>query len=124
MAKGRPILAHPAEPRALSRATILQIVPSLRDEPRARAAVETACSLLQSGAQVFVAGAPGPLAGTLQTAGGEWIPLVTDTMNPLKLRRSATALERLISSEQIDIVHAHGAGAAWSALSATARLPV
>jgi glycosyltransferase involved in cell wall biosynthesis len=64
------------------------------------------------------------LVGKLQTAGGEWIPLLNDTINPLKLRRNATLLERLISAERVDIVHAYSAGAAWSALSATARLPV
>jgi glycosyltransferase involved in cell wall biosynthesis len=111
-------------PRTLANATILQIVPTLRDEPAARVAVEIACGLLQSGARALVAGEPGPLAGKLQTAGGEWIPLVNDTMNPLKLRRNATILERLISTERIDIIHTHGAGAAWSALSATAHLPV
>jgi glycosyltransferase involved in cell wall biosynthesis len=129
MADRPPILtAHPGAqrpmPRTLANATILQIVPSLRDEPAARVAVETACGLLPSGARVLVAGEAGPLAGKLQTAGGEWIPFLNDTMNPFKLRRNATRLERLISDERIDIIHAHGAGAAWSALSATAHLPV
>jgi glycosyltransferase involved in cell wall biosynthesis len=122
------LAAHsPAEkplPRTLANATILQIVASLRDEPAARVAVETAIGLLQSGARALVAGAPGALAGKLQTAGGEWIPLINDTMNPLRLRRNATMLEKLISAERIDIIHAHGAGAAWSALSASANLPV
>jgi glycosyltransferase involved in cell wall biosynthesis len=129
MAKRPPVLAaHPGvtrpSPRTLANATILQIVPSLRDEPAGRVAVETASGLLQSGARALVASEPGPLVGKLQTAGGEWIPLVNDTMNPLKLRANATKLERLISNERIDVIHAHGAGAAWSALSATANLPV
>lgn len=128
MADRPPILA--TGPRAqrslrtLANATILQIVPSLRDEPAARVAVEIACGLLQSGARALVAGGPGPLAGKLQTAGGEWIPLHNDTMNPLKLRRNAGMLERLVSAERIDVIHVHSAGAAWSALSATAHLPV
>ena len=111
-------------PRTLADATILQIVPSLRDEPAARVAVQTAIGLVQSGARALVAGAPGALAGKLQIAGGEWIPLINDTMNPLRLRRNAMVLEKLISAERIDVIHAHGAAAAWSALSATARLPV
>ena len=116
--------ADKPQPRTLANATILQIVPSLRDAPAARVAVETAIGLMQSGARALVAGAPGELAGDLQTAGGEWIPLINDTVNPLRLRRNATMLERLISAERIDVVHAHGAGAAWSALSASAHLPV
>jgi glycosyltransferase involved in cell wall biosynthesis len=121
---GRPAPASRPPARTLANATILQIVPSLRDEPAARAAVEIACGLLQSGARALIAGESGPLAGRLQTAGGEWIPLRNDTMNPLKLRQNATMLERMISSERVDIIHAYGAGAAWSALSASAHLPV
>jgi glycosyltransferase involved in cell wall biosynthesis len=124
----RPILAAAAEarapPRTLANATILQIVPSLGDEPAARTAVETACGLMAGGARTMVAGAQGPLIGKLQTAGSEWIPLHNDTVNPLKLRRNAVTLEHMIAAERIDIIHVHGAGAAWSALSAAARLPV
>ncbi len=111
-------------PRTLAGATVLQIVSSLRDEPAARTAVETAFALLQNGARAIVASEGGPLVGKLQSFGGEWISLVNDTMNPLKLRRNANMLERLISAEQVDIVHAHSAGSAWSALAATAQLPV
>lgn len=111
-------------PRTLAGATVLQIVPSLRDEPAARSAVEIAFALLQTGARAIVAGEGGPLVGKLQAFGGEWIPLVNDTMNPLKLRRNAKTLERLVAAERIDIVHAHSAGAAWSALAATAQMPV
>ncbi|MEX0840707.1 MAG: glycosyl transferase, partial [Xanthobacteraceae bacterium] len=70
-------------PRTLAGATILQILPSLRDEPAARTAVEVAIGLVQSGARSLVAGEGGPLAGTLQAASGEWIALVNDTANPL-----------------------------------------
>lgn len=111
-------------PRTLAGSTILQIVPALRDEPAAHAAVEVAVGLVQSGARALVAGEGGPLAGNLQTAGGEWIPLINDTMNPFKLRRGAKTLEHLIAKERVDIVHAHSAGAAWSALAATAHMPV
>ncbi len=113
-----------ALPRTLAGATILQIVPSLKDEPAGRAAVEVALGLLQTGARALVAGEGGPLVGRLQTAGGEWIPLVNETLNPLKLRRNAKLLERLCSTERVDIVHSHSAGGTWSALAATARLPV
>ncbi|MEA2992653.1 MAG: hypothetical protein QOD40_1573 [Alphaproteobacteria bacterium] len=111
-------------PRTLTGATVLQIVPSLRDEPIARTAVEIAFALLQAGARAIIAGEGGPLVDKLQAFGGEWIPLVSETMNPLKLRHNAKKLERLIPAERVDIVHAHGAGAAWSALAATAHMPV
>jgi glycosyltransferase involved in cell wall biosynthesis len=111
-------------PRTLTGATVLQIVPSLRDEPIARTAVEIAFALLQTGARAIIAGEGGPLVDKLQAFGGEWIPLVSETMNPLKLRHNAKKLERLIPVERVDVVHAHGAGAAWSALAATAHMPV
>jgi glycosyltransferase involved in cell wall biosynthesis len=115
---------HRTLPRTLAGATILQIVPSLQDEPAGRTAVEIAFALLQSGGRAIIAGDNGPLVGKLQAFGGEWTPLSNDTMNPLKLRRNANSLERLLATERVDIIHAHGAGAAWSALAATARLPV
>jgi glycosyltransferase involved in cell wall biosynthesis len=113
-----------AAPRTLAGATILQIVPALREEPVAHAAIDTALTLLQAGARAIVAGDGGPLAGELRAFGGEWIPLANETWNPFALRRNITMLRNLIASERIDIVHAQGAGAAWSALAATARLPV
>jgi len=36
-------------PRTLASATVLQIVPALREEPVARAALDVACALAQSG---------------------------------------------------------------------------
>jgi len=44
-----------APPRTLAGATILQIVPALREEPSARAALTVAAALLQSGARALVA---------------------------------------------------------------------
>ena len=48
-------------PRTLAGATILQIVPALREDPIARAAVNVAYALLQSGARALVAADDGPL---------------------------------------------------------------
>jgi glycosyltransferase involved in cell wall biosynthesis len=113
-----------AAPRTLAGATILQIVPALREEPVARTAVDVAHALLQSGARALVAGEDGPLVAELQAFGGEWVPLVNATANPFKLRRAAHALERLIAAERIDIVHAQSVGGAWSANMAAAQIAV
>ena len=113
-----------ARTRTLSDATILQIVPTLDDSPIARTAIETAMTLMQAGARASVAGADGSLVGKLQTYGGEWLDLTSESVNPLRLHRNAKKLERYISSERVDVVHAHGAGGAWSALAAAANLPV
>src|SRR5262249_14101620 len=53
-------------PRTLAGATILQIVPALREEPVARTAVNVAHALLQSGARALIAADDGPLVGELK----------------------------------------------------------
>src|SRR6185437_4023787 len=52
--------AAPRAPRTLAGATILQIVPAMRNEPPARAVLDTALTLLQAGARAIVAGEAGP----------------------------------------------------------------
>jgi glycosyltransferase involved in cell wall biosynthesis len=111
-------------PQRLVGATVLQIVPSLRDNPIARGALNVASALRRAGARAIVAGQGGALGGELRSFGGEWLPLETATLNPLKLRRSARILEKYIAAERVDVVHAHSAGAAWSALAATEKLAV
>jgi glycosyltransferase involved in cell wall biosynthesis len=111
-------------PRTLAGATILQIVPALREEPAARTAVDVANALLQSGARALIAAENGPLAEDLRACGGEWVPLVNATINPFKLRSCAHRLERLIASERVDIVHAQSIGGAWAANMAATQIAV
>jgi len=111
-------------PRSLLGATILQLVPALADDPASHAAVDIALTLLQSGARAIVAGEGGPLVGELRAFGGEWLPMATDSLNPLRIRANTRKLAQLIAAERIDIIHAQSPGAAWSAISATARMPV
>ena len=118
------IPASHSTPRSLAGATILQLVPALRDDPPGHAAVDIALALLQSGARAIVAGEGGPLVGELRAFGGEWLPMPIDTINPLRIRGNAKRVAKLIAGERIDIVHAQSAGAAWSALAATNRMPV
>ncbi len=110
--------------RSLAGATILQLVPALRDDPAGHAAIDIAMTLLQSGARALVAGGDGPLVGELRAFGGEWLPMTTDTINPLRIAGNARQLQKLIAGERIDIVHAQSAAAAWSAISATDKMPV
>jgi glycosyltransferase involved in cell wall biosynthesis len=108
--------------RTLAGATILQIVPKLDEEPAARSALNIAHVLLLAGARALVAAEGGTLVNELTTAGGEWIPMVNASTNPLRLRRNARDLEHLIGHERIDIIHAYDAGAAWSARTATSQV--
>ena len=50
-----------SKPRSLDGATILQLVPALRDDPAGNAAVEIARMLSGAGARAIVAGASGVL---------------------------------------------------------------
>ena len=110
--------------RTLAGATILQIVPTLREEPVARTAINVAHALLQFGARAMIAAGDGPLVAELKSFGGEWVPLVNATINPFKLRKNAQTLERLIAHERIDIIHAQSIGGAWSAQMAAAQIAV
>lgn len=115
----------PAPPqRLLAGATILQLVPALRDNSVGRTAVDIARALLQSGARAMVAGKDGPLVDELAAIGGEFLPMATDTFNPLRIHANARRLVNLIGSERIDIVHAQSVGAARSALAAARQMPV
>jgi len=111
-------------PRTLAGATVLQIVPALREEPAARTALNVAAALREIGARALVAAEDGPLVAELTGSGGEWVPLVNATVNPFQLRRGARSLQRLIASERIDIVHAQSAGGAWIANMAAAHTSV
>jgi glycosyltransferase involved in cell wall biosynthesis len=113
-----------ASPHTLAGATILQIVPALREEPVARTALIVAAGLLQAGTRALVAAEDGPLAAELQALGGEFIPLVNATANPLKLWQGARKLEGLIASEHIEVVHAQSIGGAWIASTAAAKVAV
>ena len=67
-------------PRTLAGATIVQIVPALRESPVARTAVNVAHALLQSGARALIAADDGPLVAELKAFGGEWVPLINATV--------------------------------------------
>lgn len=108
--------------RRLAGATILQLAPG--HENAGRNALNIASLLQRSGARAVIAGRDGKLADEWKAAGGEWLSLDHDSVNPLRLRRNAARLEKFIARERVDIVHAYNAGAAWSALAATETLAV
>jgi glycosyltransferase involved in cell wall biosynthesis len=110
--------------RSLAGITILQLAPALRDDPPGRGALDNALAVLQSGARAIVAGGNGPLVAELCAGGGEWLPMRTDTFDPLRIQLNARRLAKLIASERVDIVHAQSAGAARSAIAAIDRMPV
>lgn len=108
----------------LAGAAVLQIVPALRGDPAGHAAMDIALALLQSGARAIIAGDDVPLVGELRALGGEFLPMKRESFNPIQLKSNARFLHDYVLAERIDIVHAHSAAAAWSALAAVHKLPV
>jgi glycosyltransferase involved in cell wall biosynthesis len=108
-------------PRTLAGATVLQIIPALRESPVARATIDIAQALVRAGARAIVAAERGPLVNEIKSFGAEWLPFASTTVNPFRIRRNADRLETFVADERVDIVHAKSAGAAWSALIATDR---
>jgi glycosyltransferase involved in cell wall biosynthesis len=112
------------KPRSLAGATILQMTRALRDDAAGHAAVDIALTLVQSGARAIIAGGDGPLVGELRAFGGEFMAMTCDSFNPLRIRSNTNRLMKMIAGERIDVVHAHCAPAAWSAIAATDKQPV
>jgi glycosyltransferase involved in cell wall biosynthesis len=108
-------------PRTLAGSTVLQVVTTLRDAPKARAAVDVARALVQVGARAIVAGERGELIEELESFGGEWLPFMATAFNLRNRRADATALGRLSAAERVDIIHARTAGAARIAKIAIGR---
>jgi len=108
----------------LAGATILQIVPSLREEICARTAVDIAHTLLQAGARAMVAGSDGPLVDELKTYGGEWISFASESISPFARNRNVGILQNILDSERVDIVHAHCAAGATSVRRAADKIAV
>ncbi len=104
-AKGRP----PA---------VLQIVPRLGSGGAERGTVEIAGALVDAGWSSYVASAGGPLERDVVRSGSTHLTLPLASKSPLRLRRNAAALARLIRRFGIDIVHARSRAPAWSARSA------
>lgn len=120
--------ASRATARGLPGATVLQVVTSLDDNPDARSAVDIAHALLRAGARAIVAGLNGSLVAELQGLGGEWVHLDSVSINPLRIRAAARAIEDLVAVERVDLVHARGVlparSAAFARARATARLAI
>jgi glycosyltransferase involved in cell wall biosynthesis len=113
----------PAPPKGRPPA-VLQIVPRLVSGGAERGTVELAGALVSAGWASYVASAGGPLERDIVRAGATHLTLPLASKNPLRIRRNATLLARLIRYLNIDIIHARSrapAWSAWSAASATGR---
>jgi glycosyltransferase involved in cell wall biosynthesis len=113
-----------APPRALAGATTLQILPSLNDDSSVRGALTISGALLRAGARSLIASDAGSLVNEFEAQGSEWIAFSNAHVNRWNLLRAADALESIINTERVDIVHASGAGGAATALAVCQRIPL
>jgi glycosyltransferase involved in cell wall biosynthesis len=101
--------------------TILQIVPPLPAGGDERSTLAVAAALIEAGARALVASEPGELASEVQALGGLHVSFPASTKNPLAMALNARRLQRILDSEQVDLVHARSRAAAWVALGACRR---
>ena len=102
--------------------SVLIVVPTLEVGAADVGAVGLVRILSQAGHRAVVASKAGRLVADVTAAGGEFMPLNVASNNPLRMLRSALALNRIARERKCDVVHALGRSAAWSSyLAARAR---
>jgi glycosyltransferase involved in cell wall biosynthesis len=104
---------------SLAGATVLQIIPDLRQGPTASAAIDVAGALGRLGGKALVASRGGDLISELQAKGGIFLPFPADARNPFSMALNVRRLAQLIKTERVDIVHARSRAPAWVAYGAT-----
>nr|WP_321461763.1 glycosyltransferase family 4 protein [uncultured Cohaesibacter sp.] len=105
--------------------TILQVIPWLDSGGVERGTVDIAAAITAAGGRALVAAEPGRLVPELEAAGGQLLPLRGKSKNPFTILYSnARAIEQMIRSEGVDLVHARSRAPAWSALIAARRTGV
>ena len=103
---------------------ILQVAPSLPAGAGERSVIEIAEALISVQARALVASSGGLLVHHLTRAGAGHVVLPLDRLSLAAILGNARKLAQLIRSARVDIVHARGAGATWSALIAARRTRV
>ncbi len=95
--------------------TILQVLPALRSGGVERGTVEVAAAIVKQGGRALVASGGGPMETQLRHVGAKHVTLPLGSKNPLYIWRNISALENIIRTYEVDIVHARSRAPAWSA---------
>jgi glycosyltransferase involved in cell wall biosynthesis len=98
--------------------TILQIVPPLAAGGDERATLAVTAALAETGARALVASDSHGLAAELQAIGGLFVRFPAASKNPLAMALNMGRLQRIITSERVDLVHVRSRWAAWAAVKA------
>jgi glycosyltransferase involved in cell wall biosynthesis len=94
--------------------TVLIAVPTLDVGAADVGAVGLVRILSAAGHRVIVASHAGRLVADVTAAGGEFVPLDVASNNPLRMLRSAAALNQIARVHNCHAIHALGRSAAWS----------
>ena len=109
--------------RAISKRTILQVLPELHTGGVERGTVEVAAAIVARGWRALVVSEGGSLVKQLEAVGGEHITLEhMASKNPYHIARNADYLAQIIQNESVDIVHARSRAPGWSAKIAAERM--
>lgn len=100
------------------RATVLQIIPALDAGGAERTTAEIARAVVEAGGRALVATRGGRLAGEIEAAGGEIVPMPVHSKNPLVILANRQRLATLVERQRVDILHVRSRAPAWSALMA------
>ncbi len=100
---------------------MLQVTPRLAQGGVERGTLEIVEAICAAGGRALVATAGGQLEHRVVRAGGEIAAMNADSKNPLTIWRNADLLQRLITEQRVDVVHARSRAPAWSAYWATRR---
>ena len=101
--------------RARDPITVLIALPTLDVGAADVGALGLVRILTAAGHRVIVASQAGRLVADVTAAGAEFVALDLASNNPLRMLRSAAALNRIARERKCDAIHALGRSAAWSA---------
>jgi len=102
--------------------TVMQVLPALGGSGGVeRGTVEVAGAITQHGWRSLVASNGGERVYQLQRAGAEHFELPLHSKNPFVMYANIGRLEKLIKSQNVDLVHARSRAPAWSAYFACKR---
>lgn len=125
-----PITDPPAPPRRRrgkkaiapktnsGRPVVLQVLPRLVSGGVERGTIEIARAIKMAGGTPLVASGGGPMERDLRRAGITHITLPLYSKNPWTIWQNIGLLKTLITSHDVDIIHARSRAPAWSALAA------
>ena len=104
-----------------TRATILQIIPTLDAGGAELSTIEIAAAVVRAGGRAIVLSEGGRMASNVRAVGAEFIAFPAASKNPLQLVKNAAAIAAIARKEGVHLVHARSRAPAWSAFIAARR---